>query len=494
MPLGPISQIDQLALQGAELAVGIGIGVQLASALTPEGTSIRQEFWSSDPNSALSPADAATIVAQAIQSLGWGEIEATNSGINTDRFGYLQEAAIRAPAVGELLALIRRNTVSGEDFTHGLRKAQLDARYDNAIRQLAQQPLGVEAVATMIQRGIIPDQGQLPFAPNTAGADVPPMPVVNIDANEQAAWWGISPDQLSALARIVGLPASPDLAARMYYRGIINEPSFNLAVAEGNTRNEWAPFLLEGFRQILTAHDYAELQLRGFLTQDQRRAGTAKHGMSSQDSDLLYDVLGRAPAAHTITKGLAYGGTYGGTGEGVPEVYKSALERGNLRPEYYDIAYHDRYLWPSAFVLRTLVQGGELSGDDGEKVLTYSGWEPGLAKKVATTWAAGVTAAADKHVGKAETQVWGKLHTSYVNRLSTKAEAQADLAAIGVSAAAIPQVLSLWDIESAIERRSLSSSELKKAVKDGLMTAQQATQRLLDLGYSSADAGILLAE
>src|SRR5205085_2116021 len=157
------------------------------------------------------------------------------------------------------------------------------------------------------------------------------------------------------------LPASPDLAARMHFRGIVTEGAFNQAILEGNTRGEWAPFLLDGFRQILTAHEYAELELRGFLTPAERLAGTAKWGMSKADSDLLYDVLGRAIAEHQIVTGEARGGVYNGPIDHIPEAFLSALRRGNIRPEYYNIAYANRYSYPSAFVLRSLTQAGDIS-------------------------------------------------------------------------------------------------------------------------------------
>ena len=136
----------------------------------------------------------------------------------------------------------------------------------------------------------------------------------------------------------------------------------------------------------------------------------------------------------------------------------------------------------------------ELTAAEGHQALLDVGWPPDLADKVATAWGGGTTATADKHVAKAETSVYSTLHKSYVNQLSTDAEASADLATLGVEQAAIPQVLSLWQIERAITRRSLSPSQLKKAVKDQLMTAQDATNRLLELGYDQADAQTLLAE
>jgi hypothetical protein len=492
-----VSFLDELGgLTGgaASEALAFAAGFAAARALEPAAVTISQDAWNAAQVRRLDAGTAAGAAAEGVIDPGTGASEASYSGYDETRFQAMYGLALTAPGQGELLQMLRRGTIDGGEFDHGLRKAKLETQWNTPIAQLAQQPLGVEALATMVQRGVIPNPGWIPFPIDFSGSDVPPMPQVEIDPVEQAKWWGIDTEQMAALTRIVGLPASPDLAARMLYRGIINEPAFRLAIAEGNTRDEWAPFLLDGFRQILTAAEYAELQLRGFLTVEERRTNTAKTGMSETDSDLLYNVLGRAPAVHTITKGLAFGGTYNGGSDGIPEVYLSALQRGNLRPEYYDIAYHDRYLWPSAFVLRSLTQTGEITADDAEQVLTYIGWEPDFAKKVAHSWGGSTPAVADPHVTKALGQLWTVTHKSYVNQLSTDAETSADLSTIGVGADAIPQVLKLWQAERAVTRRSLTPAQIKKAVADQLETEQWATQRLLALGYSATDASTLLSE
>lgn len=494
MPLGPISSIEGILGQELGLALGIGIGVPLSTALTPEATAIRQTFYSADPNLAVDPYTAARIVAQGLATLGWGEGESVQAGVNNGRFDLIQQSELRAPAIGELLQLVRRSAISDDLLTHALRKAQLEPQYDSLLKGLAVQPLAPGEIATAIHRGIMTGTGLIVTEPPTDPGKVPIVPPSTLDPVTQAAWWGLDHEKLRVLVGISGLPLSLGEMLQLLNRGEVTEDDVRRSVAESNVRNEYMDVALNLRRRLLTPNEYAELQLRGFLTQKQRDDGAALSGMTGADAELLYNVLGRAPAVHTITKGLAFGGVYNGGHDGIPEVYLSALQRGNLRPEYYDIAYHDRYLWPSAFVLRALVQAGEVPADEAEKVLLYNGWEPTFAKLVSTSWAGAAPSTADKHIGKAETQVWTKLHTSYVDNLSTDAETQADLATIGVAQAAIPQVLKLWQVEREITRRSLTPAQLKKAAAEKLMTAEEATARLLALGYSAEDAGVLLSE
>src|SRR5205085_1429425 len=80
---------------------------------------------------------------------------------------------------------------------------------------LKQVLLSPAELAVMVQRTVVPNPGLLPNQPDTAGSNVPPMPVVDIDVLAEAAAAGINPERMAALTRIIGLPASPDLAARM---------------------------------------------------------------------------------------------------------------------------------------------------------------------------------------------------------------------------------------------------------------------------------------
>ncbi len=406
----------------------------------------------------------------------------------------LAELARTAPGVGELLTLLRRQAIGHGEWTHGLRKSKLEPQWDAALKSLRDLRIDPAVIATSIQRGIMHDPGLLPVGPPGGVGKVPPMPVSPLDTLREAADSGVDAERLAVYARIVGLPASPDLAARMTFRGIIDKIDFDRAIAEGNTRNEWAPFLFDGFREILTAHEYAELRLRGWIDTAAMVAGAGKHGMSETDITLLERMIGRPLTIHQIVTGLARGGTYGGEYAEVPEPYLKALQESNVRPEWGNLAYHNRYTLPGAFVLRRLLQDGAITKAEGELLFLEEGWEPDLAKKVADAYGVATAVKPDPHVVKAETQLWATIHKSYVVSESDDAEATAALTALGVVADAQPRVLALWQHEREIVRRTLTPSEIKKAWKETKFTRDEALTRLERLGMNAADAGTLLDE
>ena len=485
------------------LIVAAGVGAAASVALEPAFELPKQQAWEANPNRILDPGLLARLVAQGGVEVQAATDEAQRDGYGEDKLAALIYLAQTTPAVAEAMTLWRRGLISDELWQHALVKAGLDTRYVAGLSALKEsEPLDPAVIATAIQRGIIEDPGFLPVKPPSVGGKVLPFPVAQIDALAEAAQSGVSRERLFAETAIVGLPASPDLAARMTFRQIIERADFDRAVSEGNTRNEWRDALFEGFREILTAREYAELELRGFLTADERRAATAKHGMSGADSDLLYDVLGRAIATHAVTTGLARGGKYPSTYDDVPEPYRSAIERSNIRPEWAGLAYANRYSYPSAFVIRALLTDGVLSAEQGKQVFLDLGWRPDLAEQVATAYAGSAGGPTDPHVKKAQTQLWTTTHRSYVAAETDEADARARLAELGVAADAQTAVLALWTAERALIRKQLSPSQIRKAVQGQIVnlatgqpwTGVEAEQALLDRGYSRDDALTFLSE
>ena len=492
----PAGIVGKLLLGGASEAVAFAGGVAIAPTLAPVLQELENTTWAEFP---VKPPPAVTLalgVAQGQVDEATARQWAKETGFGDAAMTALIDIANTGPGVAEAFTLWRRDAINDDGFKRAAKRAGLEPEWITALLKVKDVLLTPAELAVMIQRTVVPNPDILPNQPSTAGSNVPPMPVVDIDVLAEARGSGTNLDRLRAKARIIGLPASPDLAARMHFRDIITEGAYNQAILEGNTRGEWAQFLLDGFRDILTSGQYVERQLRGFTDRKGRLADTAKHGMSIEDSDKLYEVLGRSPSIHTLVVGLARGGKYPGSYANVPEPYRSEIQRSNIREEWSEVVYAARYSYPSAFVLRSLAEAGDL-GDTAavHQILLEIGWPPKLAEQVSAKWQP-KGAAADPHVAKAQTQLWNRAHSSYVADESTDAQATTALTAAGVAAATIPQVLTTWQAEKALVRKQLSPADLRKAYQKqdlnvatgAAWTRADAVARLIELGYDSEDA------
>jgi hypothetical protein len=416
------------------------------------------------------------------------------TGFGETAFRALVIIARSGPGAAYAFELWRRGKLSETGFRRALKRTGMEEEWIDALVEIKQRILSPQELAVMVQRGVVPDPGYLPVGPPSGRGKVQPMPVAQIDTAQEAAGSGYDHERMAALTRIIGLPASPDLAARMVFRKIIERVDFDRAIAEGNTRNEWREPLFEGFRQIPTAHDGIEGRLRGWITDAEMYAETARHGMSRADTDLLFKVTGRPLSFHQVWIGLQRGGVYDGPIGDIDPAFLKALRESNIRPEWYNLAWHQRYTYPSAFVMRALTQDGTLTAAQAESDLIDMGWRPDRAKQAAEKWAAQGDGGGSAYVGKAQTQLWATTHSAYVARLASEGDVQGAFDLLEIPAADRPFVLGAWMAERDLTRVGLTKAEIKKAVDVDGFTRDDAIGRLEALGMSFEDANLLLDE
>lgn len=489
-----ISSLTGLATGALQTAVGFALGVAASPALEPLATAIRQDAYHNLQNLALAPGTAAEVAAENYAKLGEMQTEASYSGIDQQRFQYLYDVTLTGPGMGELITMFNRGTITADQLAHGWRKAKLEPLWDTGLTDLVTSRIPVADLAYMVVRGLVDDAGLLPVAPPSSGDKVARYPVAALDTLKEAASWGWDEDRFRALVGRSGLSMAPVSAAQAYFRGIIGQDDFYLAIAEGDLRNEWRDAILEVSRQIPTNIEFIEGELRGYLTTAQRYAGTARHGTSQADSDLLFAIAGRPLNVHAITTGLARGGTYGGDYATVPEPYQDAIRRSAIRPEYADLAYANRYTIPSYFILRAILQDGGMTEAQFADYGKQLGWPPELADAAAKALAPASTKAAGKFATKAETTAWTTAQKSYIAQEATSADVQPIFTLLGVDATEAAQVISVWNEVRSLVRKQLSPTEVKKAIGQPGKDEAWALQQLLARGYSNDDASTFLAE
>jgi hypothetical protein len=423
--------------------------------------------------------------------------DALKDGFANDRFNALVYLAQTVPGFTEAMAIWRRNQKDFADlWTHSLVKQGIDRRYLPYLNDLFTDRLSPADVAYAIVRGIMDDQGLLPVTPPATTETISRFPVSTIDALAEAEAMGFDKERLRILVGRSGLSMAPVMAANAFFRGVIQQNDYYLAIAEGDLRNEWRDAILDVSRQILTAGEYAQLQLRGFIDAKTRQTLTAKHGMSTEDSDRLYNVLGRSIPVHQITTGEARGGTYDGPTGDIPTAYLSALQREDLRPEFYNLAYANRYTLPSGFQIKAETQSGDITQAESKQLLLEAGWNPHWAEVFSTSWAQPKASSSSSHVSKAQNQLWTATHKAYINRNLPATDAQFALTTAGVPTAQQADVLRIWGVERDLIRKELTVKQIVKAAATdpNYGTRTQKLDALTALGYSLAEAETLVNE
>jgi hypothetical protein len=494
-PFGSIALPTQLFLSFA-------LGHAASPAIEPFAATITNDAWAAHQ---VRPPDVYAIaigVAQGQIPLAEAQGWAHKQGFSDDVFAALVDAANAGPALGYAYQAWRRGSLSDGEFQTALRRQAIEPQWYSALEDLKHDRLDLGAIATAVHRGIMHDAGLLVTPVPSGPGNVPRIPVSPLDTIAEFASHGIDAERARVLVADTGLPLSLGEMLQLYNRGQVTATDVKVSIAESNVRNEYMDVALDLARRLLTPHEYAEAELRGVKTRAEAQSGANLTGLNDADYVTLFEILGRPLNVHEMTTGLARGGTFGGDYSSVPEPYRDAIRRSAIRPEYADLAYHNRYTYPSAFVLRSLAQAGDLGGQAAvQQTLEEIGWKPSFAQQVSTAWTGGAKSG-DPHESKAQTQLWTATHKSFVASEIDDATAEAALARAGVAAAAVPAILALWKEERSLIRKQLSPTQIRKALNLGVVnpatgqpwTEADAIAAMLARGYDHADATVFLQE
>lgn len=517
--------------------MGVGVGAAASAALAPAIEPARQAAWASNRNAILDAATIARLQAQGGITLDAARTLNHRHGLQdsyTDALVYLAQTA---PTIAEAITLYRRSKITVEQLQHALAKAQIDPQYWPALLHTTDERLSAQVVALAIVRGIMKDPGFLPVGPPSAEGKVKAFPVSPLDPLEEAAASGWDRERLFVETAIMGRPMGPEGAAAAFFRGILELADYQRAVAEGDVRNEWAEAILEAARQIPSVADYVNARIRGWITEEQMHAGAARHGMSPADTDLLYLRTGRPATVRQVLVAERRGGARNGPLDGIPPDQIAAVAQSDIRPEWTQVEHLAALTYPSGFMISGTVQAGDLTAAEAHDLLYEMGWPEKWIDVFVASWAP----KAGGQAGKAETasnlraeyegyllteqelrtalQALGyapaevdrevhlgdaarvkayrdkaleATHKSYIAAQLTSADVATYLGQLHIDAAAIPELVAIWDIEKAVTRKTLTAAQIKAAYRRGTITQAEAISDLEEHGYNATDALVYL--
>ena len=488
---------------------GGAVATAAADAIAPELEPLKQTAWRNAPHRVLDAARAAAVSVRGIPTAVNLKDDAARTGIGSARYELLQELAREYPGTAELLELWRRvdpatgqPIISQTDFTMALRRQGVPDDWIGHLSHLKEQHLDPAVIAVAIVRGIMHDPGFLPVGPPAGSGKVDAFPTSNLDTLHEAAGSGIDRERLFVETAIAGRPMGPESAASATFRGILEHVDYQRAIAEGDVRNEWAEAIFETARQIPSVSDYVNAHLRGWITEAEMNAGTAKHGMSAADTHLLFLRTGR-PAAPGQMATAAARGIDGPDGTPMNRTqFLKGIAESDIRPEWGPMLWESRFLYPPLFQLTRLVQGGVIDAATAADWATKDRYPPEVVDALRGYWESPTASKADTHLAKAQTQLWTTTHRSFLDGESDDQTASGALAAAGVTSQTIPAVISLWTHERDLIRKQLTPAQVKKAYVKAVVNEQtgqpwtrdDALSGLLERGYSHADANTFLDE
>jgi len=462
---------------------------------------------SRDPQLAPSPETMAGLGARGLFPLSEVTDLSGGAGYSGDIVQALLGAASSWPDVTTTLELLRRQIIGRSDATTYLKRNGVP---DATIPQL----LRLETVVP-------------------APADLADMAVRGIKTEAEAATIaaesGVTASDFNDMTLITGQPPGLEQLLEAFRRGFIDQATLERGIRESRYRNEWIPMLEQLRFSPISVADAVNAVVQNHLTAAQGESIAQLNGLEPGQFSILQETAGE-PLSRTEMEELFNRGLV------TQEAVNQALRESRVKDKYIDLAFQLHRKIIPIFTLERAVSAGAVDHATAVSIAMESGYNARDAEIIvggsasvktdpykkevvtaietayidntipeadalqlieslgfATTEAQFILEAANfKRASRIVSQVVTSVRGKYVGRHVSRVQAGNDLDAIGIPSQQRDQLLELWDIELGASARRLTEAQVVKAVKLTLITEADGTTRLVDMGYSAADAALLI--
>lgn len=492
-------------IAGAILGTAAGAG--LMDVLTnymsePIGAMIAQ-----NPRSYLSPEAVAALQARGITTQFDLYYEGAVKGLNADRQQALRELAQTPLTPDDILVLLNRGHYTADSAYTALVRTGMAPNYIDAKMSLARNYLSPQDTASGWAR--------------------------NARTREQvvdnAKLWGLDESAANVLMELAGEPPPLDAVIGAWRRGIMTEADVDRAIVQGPIRNEWIPAVKALQFQVLPADQAAISVTQGHLTYEQGLAKAQLSGVTEEDFKVVVDNAGLPPgidfAAEAFARGFIDLPTWRSMflesrikNKWIPvmeQMLTKLIPADTARLAYRlgvypldaavqtlkghgfsdvdaraQLAIEDARKHESSKDLTraqviSLYEDEIVPREQAEAMLTAIGYD---GQEV--TWQLGL--ADINKVRRFVNALVTKVHNAFLSANIDADQAAELLTEAGVGTQARDNYLTLWQLEQDAMSANLTTAQIQAAIKRGLLSDQEATDRFVRRGYRQADAAILV--
>ena len=430
--------------------IAYALGAASQPALAPFAQSLANDAWKLN---AVRPPDAFTLA----QGVAQGQVAkkdayewAKEQGFGAGQMDALVSIANVGPALGYAFEAWRRGFLTDTEFETALRRTGLEPQWYPAMKELKVRLLDLPTLANAIQRGVVKAPFQLPYTPDPGSGRIPSFPVSDLDATKAAAGLGYTVDDLFLETALAGNPPGPEALYRARFRGAIEDNDVLRGLVEGRARAEWAPAFEADARAIPSPANFVEGNVRDWITKDEMVAGAARHGMTPEDVDLLFKIHGRPLTHSQVFIGLLRGGTYDGPIDMIDPAFLKSLRESDMRPEWYNLAWHSRFHFPPFFQTINALNKGWINAETATNWLLWQAYDPDAVGTIIGNVAGAKGGTVASPVRSAQTALLRRIRAGFVSGKLTEVQVTDALGKSNLTLAEQSEVLAYWAQEKAV--------------------------------------------
>lgn len=430
-------------------------------------------------------------------------------GYSDDITTALLLAAYAWPDVSMILELTRRDIIDLGHAKFLLTRAGINPEIQGQILQLREVILSPADLADMVVRGI---KGEP-------------------EAAKLAAESGVSGEDFHALVLDTGEPLALMQLLEAYRRGFIDESRLVHGIRQSRIRNEWVDVAEKLRFSPMSVADAVNASVQNHISKGEAARIAEQNGLIPGAFETLYETAGE-PLSRTEMSELV------NRGEATEAQFVQAMRESRAKDKYIGLAFKLRRRLPPPREIETALRHGAITQAEASRMLADYGYDKeGI--KVVTGGATGqradpyekrvisaietlyedaavsdqearhllsglkvpdkeidliLRAAGYRREAHLANQVTNLIRSRMVAHHIDRGEASTDLDALGIPHAQRDRLLALWEIERDSTVRTLTYAQIVKAVKKHLITPEEGLTRLENMGYTTADAELLMEE
>ena len=357
-----------------------------------------------------------------------------------------------------------------------------------------------------------------------------------IDLYTEASYSGINRQRFDALALDTGESYGIIDALRLWHRGQYLAGDYGITTDELKTviyysrvRDQFIPDLLKLSWDTMSGADALNTLVKGKASSEQARAWWAAAGNIPDQFDVLYESAGDGIGIEKATELWKHQLI---TTAQLEDIYGQS----RMNPRFYPVAELTNAKWLPPYELKAAVAAGTVTIAQGTQWMVELGYSPDQASAFVQGAAIGTA-----HKAKSETEAiilaeWeaqiitqaeattaleslgylapaipfileavtarrvitmrnaaiNRLRTAFIDHLVDEATARTELGSLGLPGVAIDQFFAAWTIEQMTNVKRLSAAQVGKLVEDGVLSADNAVTRWVQMGYLPEEAALLL--
>lgn len=491
------------------IAAGWALGSFFTEAARPLYRPISHAIESEVTSEIFDAPTAAQLYVRGLMEHGHAADEATGTGFDGDHFDRFVALNTVHIQLGELLELWRRQEITVDDVRVTLKRNGYSDQGIESLLALRQNILAAPDLALALLRGNI-DQARF-------------------DAG--MARVGVSADDAQVIVGNTGEPPGIMQLLEAYRRGFIDRATLERGIRQSRVRDEWIPTIEKLRFAPMDVSDAARAVVQGYMDQTEADKIAEDNGLAPGFMDTVVKIQGE-PLSHEQMLSLFHRGL-------VTEAdVKQSMRESHLKDKYIDDAIQlGRRLLPERQIVTALEHNAITDAQamehlawlgysaDDSKILINSGRNAAIGREkelakgdvLALYVEYAIDQATARHMLQTlgyhddgitllleiadfrrtnhdVTQVITALHKLYVERWIDEQEVKADLGKLGVPSDRIRHMLPLWTLDRDVTKRHLTEAQVARAVKKGTFTPTEGVRKLVAMGYSPADAQILIED